>query len=416
MQLHGFPLSWSPITSLYLWIYTKLPSLRCFPPLKKLPLEVVPNSAMCSSTLVGPSKKVLLSRTVPDSSSELLGEFDSPIIPGLPDHVAKTCLALVPRREFPSMGLVCKKWRSFLGSKEFLLERKLGGTLEEWIFILTTGAGKKESHWEAIDSLGNKQRSLPLMPGPLKSGFGVAVVDGKLLIVGGYSVAGGFGAVSAEVYQYDSCLNSWSKLRNMNEARCSFACAEVNGMVYAVGGYRADGNIIGSAEAFDTNTGKWTPIESLRLPRGGCFAYGSEGKLYVMGGRSSFTIGSARSVCIYDPEKQAWRELKNGCIMVTAHAMLGTRLFCMEWKTQKKLSVSDLGKNLWDTVSLPPHRSSEATFRLGTLDGKLLLFVATEVAGYRTLSYDPNAAPGSEWQASKINPSGSCLDSVTIKA
>ncbi|KAI6686683.1 hypothetical protein NL676_032596 [Syzygium grande] len=357
-----------------------------------------------------------VSRTGPTSSSEILGKFDSPIIPGLPDDVAKTCLALVPRREFPSMGLVCKKWRSFLGSKEFQLARKLGGTLEEWIFILTTDGRKKESHWEAIDSFGNKQWRLPSMPGPLKSGFGLAVVDGKLLIVGGYSVTGGSGTVSAEVYQYDSRLNSWSKLRNMNEARCNFACAEVNGMVYAVGGYGAEGNIIGSAEAYDPNTGKWTLIESLRLPRRGCFACGFEGKLYVMGGRSSFTIGSARSVCVYDPEKHMWRELKNGCVMVTAHAVLGMRLFCMEWKSQKKLSVFDPEGNSWNMVSLPPRRSSEAAFRLGTLNRKLLLFSAKEVAGYHTLSYDPNATPGSEWQVSKINPSGPCLYSVTIKA
>jgi len=107
------------------------------------------------------------------------------------------------------VGLVCKKWRSFLGSKEFLLERKLGGTLEEWVFVLSTDARTKESHWEAIDSLGNKQRRLPPMPGLSKACFGVAVVDGKLLIAGGYSVAGGSGVVSAEVYQYDSCLNRY---------------------------------------------------------------------------------------------------------------------------------------------------------------------------------------------------------------
>lgn len=202
----------------------------------------------------------------------------------------------------------------------------------------------------------------------------------------------------------------------MNEARCNFACAEVNGMVYAVGGYGAEGNIIGSAEAYDPDTGKWTLIESLRLPRWGCFACGFEGKLYVMGGRSSFTIGSARSVCVYDPEKRTWRELKNGCVMVTAHAVLGMRLFCMEWKSQKKLSVFDPEGNSWNTVSLPPRRSSEAAFRLGTLNRKLLLFSAKEVAGYHTLSYDPNATPGSEWQISKINPSGPCLYSVTIKA
>lgn len=82
----------------------------------------------------------------------------------------------------------------------------------------------------------------------------------------------------------------------MNTARYDFACAEVNGIIYAVGGYGIDGDSLSSAEMYNPDTNRWTLMESLRRPRWGCFAYGLEGKLYVMGGRSSFTIGNSKFV------------------------------------------------------------------------------------------------------------------------
>jgi len=234
--------------------------------------------------------------------------------------------------------------------------------------------------------------------------------------MGGYSVIDGTGSASADVYRYDSCLNSWSKSAKMNVARFDFACAEVNGMVYAVGGYGMDGDNLFSVEVYDPDTNKWTLIESLRRPRSGCFACGFEGKLYVMGGRSSFTIGNSKFVDVYNTEKHTWCEMKNGCVMVTAHAVLGKNLFCMEWKNQRKLAIFTPDDNSWKMVPVPLTGSSCIGFRFGILDGKLLLFSLQDVPGYRTLLYDPNAAPGSEWQTSDIKPSGLCICSVTIKA
>lgn len=129
------------------------------------------------------------------------------ILPGLHDDVAKHCLALVPRTDFPSMAAVSRKWRSILSSKEFIMTRKLAGTIEEWIYICSVDAKTKESRWEVFDRLGSKQRQPSPMPGPVKVGFGKVVLHGKLLIVGGYSVVNGERLASADVYQYDSCLN-----------------------------------------------------------------------------------------------------------------------------------------------------------------------------------------------------------------
>ena len=213
-----------------------------------------------------------------------------------------------------------------------------------------------------------------------------------------------------------NCNCSWSRLSSMNVARYDFACAEVNGLVYAVGGYGANGDSLSCAEVYDPDTNKWTPIESLRRPRWGCFACGFEGKLYVMGGRSNFTIGNSKFVDVYNPEKHDWCEMKNGCVMVTAHAVLGKKLFCMEWKNQRKLAIFNPEDNSWKMVPVPLTGSSSIGFRFGILDDKLLLFSLEEEPSYRTLLYDPSAAPGSEWQTSDIRPSGLCLCSVTIKA
>ncbi|KAL3655959.1 hypothetical protein CASFOL_000355 [Castilleja foliolosa] len=339
-----------------------------------------------------------------------------PILPGLPDDVSMLCLALVPRSSFPAMGAVSKRWRTFIKSKEFITVRKLAGMLEEWLYVLTVDGEGNDSHWEVLDCFGNKYRQLPLMPGPVKAGFSVVVLNGKLLVIGGYSVVEETSSVSADVYQYDPCLNSWTKLASMNTARYDFGCAEVDGMVYAAGGCGAHGESLSCAEVYDPDSDRWVVIESLRHPRWGCFACGFEGKLYVMGGRSTFTIGNSRFVDVYSPGTHSWCQMKNGRVMVTAHAVLGERLCCMEWKNERKLAIFSPVDNSWKMVPVPVTGSSSVGFRFGILDGKLLLFSVQADPGYHTLLYDPEAAPGSEWRTSQIKPSGLCLCSVTIKA
>ncbi|KAL5973037.1 hypothetical protein ACLOJK_039844 [Asimina triloba] len=376
---------------------------------------ILAEQEMCFS-MTSPQNPHTHSRTVKDAAHpEQLDSF-MPIIPGLPDDVAMYCLALVPRSNFPNMGTVCKRWRSFIQSKEFMTVRKDAGRLEEWLYVLKGDAQGHGSHWEALGCAGEEHQLLPPMPGTAKAAFGVVVLDGKLLVIGGYSADSTSVFVSSDMYQYDSRLNSWGMLGKMNVARYDFACAEVDGMVYAVGGYGADGQSLSCAEVYDPEKNAWTLIESLRRPRWGCFACGFEGKLYVMGGRSSFTIGNSRFVDVYNPEKQAWCEMKNGCVMVTAHAVVGKKLFCMEWKNQRKLAIFDPEDNSWKMVPVPLTGSSRVGFRFGIFDGKLLLFSAEEEPGYRTLLYDPDAAPGKEWETSEIKPSGLCLCSVTIKA
>lgn len=136
-------------------------------------------------------------------------ELYCPLIPGLPDDLAKLCLVLVPREDLPVLGAVSMKWRSFIKSKEFLALRKEAGKLEEWVYILTGDADGRDNHWEVLVGPEGSSKVLPPMPGPMKAGFGVAVIDANLLIIAGYSVDLGTECVSDDVYQYDSRLNRY---------------------------------------------------------------------------------------------------------------------------------------------------------------------------------------------------------------
>ncbi|KAL5546967.1 hypothetical protein UlMin_006654 [Ulmus minor] len=219
-------------------------------------------------------------------TTQLVKYVETSILPGLPDDVAKHCLALMPCTNFPVMASVIYHCV------------EIGWSTRGVALYFNNKCEGKESHSEVLDCTGQVNRLLPLMPGALKFGFGVVVLNGKLLVLAGYSLIN-----RADVYQYDSCLNSWSKLDDLNVARYEFACAEVNGMVYVAGGYGRDGNSLCSAEVYNLETSSWSLISSIRHPRWGCFACGLEGKLYLMGGRSSFTIGNSKFVDVYNPKR-----------------------------------------------------------------------------------------------------------------
>uniref|UniRef100_A0ACD5UZ34 Uncharacterized protein n=1 Tax=Avena sativa TaxID=4498 RepID=A0ACD5UZ34_AVESA len=330
------------------------------------------------------------------------------LIPGLPEDMSKICIALVHRRYFPAMGAVSRRWMSFIGSTEFSAVRKEVRKIEELVYVLAGEAGEKGSRWEVLGE--HKNRAIP---GLKKVGFGVVALFGKLYVMAGYAAVHGKDCVSDEVYHYDARLNRWDTLAKLNFARRDFACTDFNGIIYVAGGFGSGGNNLSSVEAYDPQQNRWTLIESLRRPRWGCFASGLNNKLYIMGGRSSFTIGNSRLVDVYDPTRHIWEEIKRGCVMVTSHVVLSKRLYCIEWKDQRSLSVFNPWDSSWMKISVPLTGSSSTRFCLGTTGGKLLLF-SQEEDGH-TMTYDPDAAPGSEWGTSELKPVGLCLCSVTIE-
>ncbi|KAI5071005.1 hypothetical protein GOP47_0013256 [Adiantum capillus-veneris] len=338
------------------------------------------------------------------------------LIPGLPNDVAKLCLALVPRLEFPVMSCVSRAWKALLQSKEFHIIRREAGTLEEWLYALISDPRSQALQWQVLSLDCSHWTSLPPMPGPMRSGFGFVVIDGKLLVMGGSCQGTGGLKPVADVLKYDSALNRWSKVASMCAARYEFACTVLGGRVFAVGGRGESGKNLSSVEVYDLQKDEWDHVPSLNRARWGSIAFGIEGKLYVMGGRASLTIGSPRSISVYDPFTKEWGEVKSGSVMVLAHACLDKKVYCIEWKNERKLAVYDPAQNAWKSVPIPLTGSLSLGFCLGSFNGKILLFPRRTDSGCKTLVYDPNTSGSDDWQTSAVYPLGPCISCATITA
>ncbi|KAK8964490.1 F-box/kelch-repeat protein [Platanthera guangdongensis] len=111
-----------------------------------------------------------------------------PLIPGLPDDVALTCLLRLPL-DFHSTGrVVCRRWRHLLTRKEhFFTERRALGFNSPFLFTFAFHRCTGRIQWQVLDLI-----HCPV-PERIKKPFSVNANGWKIYVVGrGLHVAIGF--------------------------------------------------------------------------------------------------------------------------------------------------------------------------------------------------------------------------------
>ncbi|XP_055539704.1 influenza virus NS1A-binding protein-like isoform X1 [Wyeomyia smithii] len=116
------------------------------------------------------------------------------------------------------------------------------------------------------------------MSGP-KCGLGVAELEGKLLVCGGYDRA----ECLKSVESYCPDTNSWTQECNMGEARGRVQIAVINGTVYAVGGCNGTTEL-DSVECLSKIDNKWKKVCKLPLARSNAGVCALNDKIFCIGG------------------------------------------------------------------------------------------------------------------------------------
>ena len=111
-------------------------------------------------------------------------------------------------------------------------------------------------------------------------------------------------------------LGSWVSQNSMSVARTSVGVVEVNGMIYAIGGY--NGNNLSTVEEYDPVTDTWTTKTDMPTARKYCGVAEANGKIYVIGGDDNSSVLS--TVEEYDPVTDTWTTKAN---MSTARVHFG---------------------------------------------------------------------------------------------
>jgi len=148
------------------------------------------------------------------------------------------------------------------------------------------------------------------MPTP-RSGFGIGSLNGILYTVGGALPSASPHSSEPTVEAYDPATNHWTTKASMPTARSGALVADLNGLLYAVGGTPAgqvDPLPAGTVEVYDPASDSWTTKQPIPAPPFGAGVGVVNGILYVIGGIAPSSSGAmvTGTLRAYDPIANTW--------------------------------------------------------------------------------------------------------------
>ncbi|XP_049315428.1 kelch-like protein 5 isoform X2 [Bactrocera dorsalis] len=187
--------------------------------------------------------------------------------------------------------------------------------------------------------------------------YGTILKDDNLLFIGGFNI----GCISYNIVRCWNIRNkTWYNLQDMVQARRNHCVVELNGKIYAIGGY--DGkNVLSSVERYTISVG-WKFVNSLIVGRFDAGAVTFNGKIFIMGGNNG--SGDLKSVECYNPDSNTWTSCADMKIChsspgVTAHkghiyvlSRSGAERYDPQQDTWSQICYLEVGYGLMTCVSL----------------------------------------------------------------
>ncbi|XP_051120530.1 F-box/kelch-repeat protein At5g60570 [Andrographis paniculata] len=245
------------------------------------------------------SQVQMTSRGEANGDRRILVSSDS-YIPGLLDDIALTCLARASKSDYASLSCLNTRFHMLIKSGYLKELRRQMGIVEQWVFMVCDPRG-----WEAFDPLKKKWMKLPKIP--CDDCFNCA--DKESLAVGSELLVFGRELFEFAIWKYSMASRDWVKCEGMNCPRCLFASGSLGPVAIVAGGSDKNGNVLKSAELYDSWTGKWETIPSMHTPRRLCSGFFMDEKFYVIGGMSSpnesLTCGEE-----FDLKTRKWRKIE----------------------------------------------------------------------------------------------------------
>ncbi|EPS65830.1 hypothetical protein M569_08947, partial [Genlisea aurea] len=264
------------------------------------------------------------------------------------------CIIRCSRAHYGVIACLNRSFRSLIRSGELYRARRLSGVVEHWVYFSC-----QLLEWEAFDPINRRWMHLPRMDPNDCFTF----ADKESLAVGTGLLVFGRDLMSLVIYRYSILTNSWTTGSPMNEPRCLFGSASTGEIAILAGGCDSSGNVLSSAELYDSEKGTWTRLPSMNKPRKMCSAVFMDGKFYVVGGSSA---DSALLTCgeEYDMETRTWREIPDMSPVRAAAkseappliAAVDDELYAADY-ADMEVKKYDKGEGAWRSVGRLPERA-----------------------------------------------------------
>ncbi|PON57330.1 Kelch repeat type [Parasponia andersonii] len=287
----------------------------------------------------------------------------SSLVHQLGRDISINCLLRCPRSEYGSVASLNRSFRSLIQGGELYRLRRQMGIVEHWVYFSCTLL-----EWEAYDPNHNRWMHLPRMT----SNECFMCSDKESLAVGTELLVFGKEITSHVIYRYSILTNTWSSGMKMNTPRCLFGSASFGEIAILAGGCDPCGNILSSAELYNSETGTWRTLRSMNKPRKMCSGMFMDGKFYVIGGIGTGNPKSLTCGEVYDLETETWTEIPNmfparnggvGLIEAPAAAeapplvaVVNNTLYAADY-AEKEVRRYDKERNEWVTIGGLPERA-----------------------------------------------------------
>ncbi len=173
-------------------------------------------------------------------------------------------------------------------------------------------------------------------------GHGVAVVDGKIYVIGGsnYDVW-----VVNSTFQYDPVADTWRTKSSMPTSRSNFGIAVYEGKIYCIGGDVGTDRPVPTdiTEIYDPITDTWETRAPMPTARYDLAANVVEGKIYLIGGFDYIGPYCLNITEVYDPATDTWTakaSMPTG-VMSYASAVLDNKIFVLAGRVYTDTSGYD---------------------------------------------------------------------------
>ncbi|XP_071736491.1 F-box/kelch-repeat protein SKIP11-like [Rutidosis leptorrhynchoides] len=212
-----------------------------------------------------------------------------------------SCLLKCSRSNYGSLASLNRTFRDLITGGELYRLRRQNGIIEHWVYFSCHLV-----QWEAFDPINRRWMHLPTMSSNTCFQFS----DKESLAVGTELLVLGKEVLDHVIYKYSLLKNSWSFGQLMNEPRCLFGSASLGEIAIVAGGTDPNGNIMNSAELYNSDSGEWQTLPNMLKPRKMCSGVFMDDKFYVIGGsgpdKKLLTCGEE-----YDLETRVWTEIPN---------------------------------------------------------------------------------------------------------
>ncbi|KAJ6687973.1 F-BOX/KELCH-REPEAT PROTEIN SKIP11 [Salix koriyanagi] len=159
-----------------------------------------------------------------------------------------SCLLNCSRSDYGVIASLNKSFQSLVRSGQLYKLRREAGIVERWVYFSCNLL-----EWKAYDPIRCRWLHLPRMTSNECSMWS----DKESLAVGTDLLVFGMEIMAHVIYRYSILTNTWTSGMKMNTPRCLFGSASLGEIAILAGGCDPRGNVLNSAELYNSETGTW---------------------------------------------------------------------------------------------------------------------------------------------------------------